>query len=266
MTREDSAIGATAIDQTYDLNNMVALVTGGSRGIGTEIARTFARHGAQVVVASRKAESCERVAASIREAGGRAVARACHIGELEQIEATVGWIGETFGRLDILVNNAATNPYFGPVTGTSPEAFQKSVDVNVRGYFFTTVHASALMRRGKGGSVVNIASISGVVPGPQQGIYSITKAAIISMTKVFAAECAATGIRVNAILPGIVDTRFSAALVSDSDMLAQYLPRIPMGRIGHPSEVAGAALYFASPASSYTTGACLVVDGGHLVK
>jgi NAD(P)-dependent dehydrogenase (short-subunit alcohol dehydrogenase family) len=122
------------------------------------------------------------------------------------------------------------------------------------------------MRRGKGGSVVNIASISGVVPGPQQGIYSITKAAIISMTKVFAAECAATGIRVNAILPGIVDTRFSAALVSDSDMLAQYLPRIPMGRIGHPSEVAGAALYFASPASSYTTGACLVVDGGHLVK
>lgn len=250
----------------FDLSGAVAFVSGGSRGIGEAIARTLAQHGAEVIVGSRRSERCETVAASIRAAGGRAWARACHIGDLAQIATTMDWIWEKCGRLDVLVNNAAANPYFGHVMETSPEAFQKTVDVNMRGYFFSTVHAAKLIQQSGGGSIVNVASVSGVVPGPQQGIYSITKAAIIAMTKVFAAECAPMGVRVNTIMPGVTDTRFAAALVADEEMLAQYLPRVPLNRVADPSEMAGAALYFASAASSYTTGACLAVDGGYLVK
>jgi len=250
----------------FDLGDRFALVTGASRGIGEAIARRFARHGAQVIVSSRNVEACEAVAASIRDSGGRAWAHSCHMGDVAQIEAMMKWIDEKFGRLDVLVNNAAANPYFGHVTGTSPEAFQRTVDVNIRGYFFSMVHAVKMMQRAGSGSIINVASVSGVVPGPQQGIYSITKAAVISMTKVFAAECGAMGVRVNALLPGITDTRFSAALVSDDAMLAQYLPRVPLGRVAEPEEITGAALYLASAAASYTTGACLPVDGGYLVK
>lgn len=249
----------------FDLSGKVALVTGGSRGIGAEIARLLAAHGAHVVVSSRKPADCETVAQSIRDTGGAASARACHIGKPEQISDTLDWVAAELGGLDILVNNAAANPYFGPAIDTPPDAFQKTVDVNIRGTFFATAGAARQMAGRGGGSIVNVASVSAVVPGPLQGIYSITKAAIVSMTRVFAAEGGATGVRVNAILPGITDTRFASALVHDDDMLARYLPRLPLGRVAQPSEIAGAALYFASPAASYTTGACLAVDGGHLV-
>ena len=145
-------------------------------------------------------------------------------------------------------------------------AFQKTVDVNIRGFFVASCAAAKLMQKNGGGAIVNIASISGVVPGPNQGIYSITKAAVIGMTKVFAAECAEMGVRVNAVLPGITETKFTTALVEDEALLGHYLEHVPMKRVAQPQEIAGAVLYLVSPASSYTTGVCLPVDGGYLVK
>jgi NAD(P)-dependent dehydrogenase (short-subunit alcohol dehydrogenase family) len=250
----------------FDLSGKVALVTGASRGIGEAVAKTLAAHGAHVVVASRKADACARVVGEIAAAGGRAEARACHIGEPKEIEATVAHIAAAHGRLDILVNNAATNPYFGPVVDTELAAFQKTVDVNIRGCFVASAAAAKLMRGRGGGSIVNVASISGVVPGPNQGVYSITKAAVIGMTKVFASECAQMGVRVNAVLPGITATKFAAASIEDEALLGHYLHHVPMQRVAQPAELAGAVLYFASAASSYTTGVCLPVDGGYLVR
>ena len=248
----------------FDLSGRLALVTGASRGIGEAIARGLAAAGARVIVASRKLEGCETVAASIRRAGGQAEARACHIGEMAQISALFAGIATDHGRLDILVNNAGTNPYFGPIVDTPPEAFQKTIDVNLRGYFYCSSEGVKLMRRNGGGSIINVASINGVQPGPKQGIYSITKAGVINMTKAFAAECAEDGIRVNALLPVLTDTKLAAALVHDEAMLAPMLPRLPMKRAAQPDEMAGLVVYLASSAASYTTGACINVDGGYL--
>lgn len=252
-------------DDTLDLGGKVALVSGASRGIGSAIATRLAQHGAHVILSSRKAESCEEVAGAIRSAGGEASVLACHIGELEAIDAAFAAVEQRHGRLDILVNNAATNPYFGPITETDPVAFQKTVDVNIRGYFFMSARGAALMARGGGGAIVNIASVNGVIPGAMQGIYSITKAAVISMTKAFAKECAPQHVRVNAVLPGATDTQFAAALIQNPKILNQALAHIPLNRVAQPEEIAGAVLYLASPAASYTTGATLSVDGGYLV-
>ncbi|BAP45023.1 SDR family oxidoreductase [Pseudomonas sp. 21LCFQ02] len=248
----------------FDLDGKIALVSGASRGIGEAIARLLASQGAHVIVSSRRLEGCQQVAASIIADGGMATALACHIGEPEQIEQLFAMIRERFGRLDILVNNAATNPQFCHVLDTDPAAFQKTVDVNIRGYFFMSVQAGKLMREHGGGSIINVASINGVSPGEFQGIYSITKAAVINMTKVFAKECAAFGIRCNALLPGLTDTRFASALVSNPAILDQALGHIPLKRVAAPDEMAGAVLYLASAGSSYTTGAILNVDGGFL--
>ena len=250
----------------FDLGGKIALVTGASRGIGEAIAKTLAAHGARLVVSSRKADACARVVSEIEKAGGSAEAIACHIGEPAQITDTMGRIEAAHGRLDILVNNAATNPYFGHVVDADLGAFQKTVDVNIRGFFVASSAAARLMTKNGGGSIVNIASISGVVPGPNQGIYSITKAAVIAMTKVFAAECAQMGVRVNAVLPGITETKFASALVDDAALLDQYLQHVPMKRVAQPQEIAGAVLYLVSAAASYTTGVCLPVDGGYLVR
>jgi NAD(P)-dependent dehydrogenase (short-subunit alcohol dehydrogenase family) len=250
----------------FDLSGRVALVTGGSRGIGEAAARTLAAYGATVVVASRKADACEAVAASIRKAGGEAEAIACHIGEMAQIQATFDALQQRHGRLDILVNNAATNPYHGPIVDTDLGAFQKTVDVNIRGYFFMSSLGAKLMARGGGGSIVNVASINGVVPGHMNGIYSITKAAVISMTKAFAKECGPMGVRVNALLPGLTDTKFASALINSPDpAVKERIGKIPLGRHAQPDEMSGAILYFASDASGFATGSALVVDGGFLV-
>lgn len=248
----------------FDLNGKIALVSGASRGIGEAIARLLARQGAHVLVSSRKAESCQHVADAIIAEGGQATALACHIGELEQIDALFGQIRERFGRLDILVNNAATNPQFCNVLDTDPGAFQKTVDVNIRGYFFMSVAAGKLMRENGGGSIINVASINAISPGAFQGIYSITKAAVVNMTKVFAKECAGFGIRCNALLPGLTDTKFASALVKNEAILNVALAQIPLKRVAEPREMAGAVLYLASDASSYTTGVALNVDGGFL--
>ena len=249
----------------FDLQGKIALVTGASRGIGESVARTLAAHGAHVILSSRKADGCQAVCAAITAAGGSAEVLACHIGEMEQIEAAFAAIEGKHGRLDILVNNAATNPYFGPIVETDLGVFQKTVDVNIRGYFFMSARGARLMARGGGGAIVNVASINGEIPGLFQGIYSITKAAVISMTKAFAKECAPSKVRVNALLPGATDTRFAAALVKNPAILQVALQHIPAGRVAQPDEMAGAVLYLVSAAASYTTGACLAVDGGYLV-
>ena len=248
----------------FDLSGKIALVTGASRGIGESIAKAFADRGAHVIVSSRKLKDCEAVCATIRDNGGSAEAMNCHIGDMEQIVSLFGAIREKHKQLDILVNNAATNPYFGHILDTDLSAFQKTVDVNIRGYFFMSTEAGKIMREHGGGVIVNVSSVNGVVPGYMQGIYSITKAAVISLTKSFARECAGMNIRVNALLPGLTETKFAAALTDNPAILKQALTHIPMNRSADPDELAGTALYLVSDASSYTTGACLNVDGGYL--
>ncbi|RFA26188.1 short-chain dehydrogenase [Alkalilimnicola ehrlichii] len=248
----------------FDLTGKIALVTGASRGIGEAIARLLAQQGAHVIVSSRKQEVCEEIAASIRENGNKASAFACHVGDLESVDAIFEHIQSEHGRLDILVNNAAANPYFGHILDTDPVAYQKTVDVNIRGYFFMSTKAGKMMREQGGGAIVNTASVNGIVPGNFQGIYSITKAAVINMTKAFAKECGQFNIRVNALLPGLTDTKFASALINNDETRNKAVERIPLGRPAQPEEMAGTVLYLVSDAASFTNGACIIVDGGML--
>jgi len=244
--------------ELFNLDGKIALVTGASRGIGESIAKLLAQQGAHVIVSSRKLEGCQAVVDQIKEQGGSAEAVPCHIGDMEQIASLFSLIKDKFGKLDILINNAATNPFFGHVLDTDLMAFKKTVDVNIQGYFFMCVEGGKLMKANGGGAIVNVASVNGVIPGSLQGIYSITKAAVISMTKTFAKECAQLGIRVNAILPGATDTKFAATLVKNPAILEKALEHIPMNRVAEPDEMAGTVLYLVSDASTYTTGACIM--------
>lgn len=246
----------------FNLDGKTALVTGASRGIGEAIARLLAEHGAHVIVSSRKLDGCQVVANAITESGGSAEALACHVGDLKAITQAFTHIRETHGALDILINNAAANPYFGHILDTDTAAFSKTVDVNIRGYFFMSVEAGKQMREHGGGVIVNTSSITGLQPGPMQGIYSVTKAAVISMTKAFAKECAPHGIRVNALLPGLTRTQFAGALFEHEEIYESAVATIPMARHAEPEEMAGTVLYLVSDAASYTTGECIVVDGG----
>lgn len=249
-------------ESLFDLTGKIALVSGASRGIGEAIARLLAQYGAHVIVSSRREEDCRAVAESIVEAGGKAEAFPCHVGRMEDISAIFDYLRSTHGRLDICVNNAATNPYFGHVLDTDLAAYNKTVEVNIRGYFFMSIEAGKLMRDNGGGAIVNTASINALQPGPMQGIYSITKAAVVSMTKTFAKECAPLGIRVNALLPGLTKTKFAGALFEHDEIYKAAMEKIPMGRHAEPHEMAGTVLYLVSDASSYTNGECIVVDGG----
>ncbi len=249
----------------FDLSGKIALVTGASRGIGAAIAKLLAQHGAHVIVSSRKIDGCQAIVDQINTAGGSAQAIACHVGNIAQINATFSTLSAEHGRLDILINNAAANPYFGHILDTPLSAYEKTVDVNLRGYFYMSVAAGQLMKANGGGAIVNVASINGVVPGDQQGVYSITKAGVISMTKAFARECAELNIRVNAILPGFTDTRFASALVQNEAIRTKVLQHVPMNRVAEPDEMAGTVLYLVSDAATYTTGTCINVDGGYLV-
>lgn len=246
----------------FDLDNKIALVTGASRGIGASIAKLLAAQGAHVIVSSRKLEDCEALCQQIQANGDKATAFACHIGDIEQITQLFEHIAKTFGRLDILVNNAATNPFFGHVLDTDLSSFQKTIDVNIRGYFLMSQNAAKMMKNQGSGAIVNTASVNGIIPGNMQAIYSITKAAIISMTKAFALECAPFGIRVNAIAPGLTKTKFAGALFQHEAIYKAAMQKIPMHRHAEPDEMAGTVLYLVSDASSYTNGECIVVDGG----
>lgn len=255
----------------FRLDGKVAIVTGASRGIGEAIAFAFAEQGAKVVLASRKLDELRKVEERINSAFGSAfgasgpVARAiaCHTGKPEEIRALISSTRETFGSIDILVNNAATNPYFGPLIATPESAFDKTFEVNVKGYF---IAASEVIRhlqdRGAPGSIISVASMVGLRAAPFQGAYGMTKAAVISMTQTLALEVGAQGIRVNAIAPGLVDTKFAAAIVQNDAMRQMVVARTPLGRHAQPSEIVGAAVFLASDAASYVNGHTLVVDGG----
>ena len=247
----------------FDLRNQVAIVTGSSRGIGEAIARRVAEHGARVVIASRKLEACEQVAQAIRAAGGEAHALAFHAGQREAPAQLVAATVERFGRVDLLVNNAATNPYFGPLAFVEAGAFDKTFEVNLRGYFeLARAVGKHLVERNAPGSIVNVASIVALRGAPLQGVYAMTKAAVVSMTQTMACELGPANIRCNAIAPGLVDTRFASALVRNEEIVKRVIERTPLGRYAQPDEIAGAAVYLLSRAASFVTGHTLVVDGG----
>ncbi|MGC9323627.1 MAG: SDR family oxidoreductase [Desulfomonilia bacterium] len=248
----------------FRLDGKIALVTGASRGIGEAIAVSLADYGAQCILVSRKADALQRVVEEISSRGGKAEAMACHVGDLDQIHALFDHVKERYGKLDVLINNAATNPYFGDMLGADEGIWDKTFDVNLKGPFFITKHAAQLMIGSGGGSIVNVSSINGVKPALFQGVYSITKAGIIAMTKSFAKELATKNIRVNALLPGLVDTHFSKAIMGNEMIYDYAIKMIPMARHAQPREIAGAVVYLVSDAASFTTGACFVVDGGAL--
>ena len=248
----------------FSLKNKIALVTGASRGIGEKIAMLLSENGGHVILVSRKQEGLEQVAEKIRHKGRDVTVMACHMGHIGQIQTLMKKVKEQFGRLDILVNNAAANPYFGDMLNAEEWAWDKTNNVNLKGPFFMTKEAVKLMAKAGGGSVVNISSINAVRPALMQGIYSITKAGLIAMTQAFAKELAPMGVRVNAVLPGLTDTKFSSALTANEDIKNMVLQQIPMGRMAAPGEIAGAVLYLVSDAASYTTGSCITCDGGML--
>ncbi|HEY3353064.1 MAG TPA: glucose 1-dehydrogenase [Polyangia bacterium] len=255
------------MDPLIQLEGKVAVITGASRGIGAAIARGFAAHGARVVLAARKPEGLTEVAAAIQAGGGQALTRPCHMGRADDVRALFAAAVARFGQVDVLVNNAATNPYFGPLCDITDAAFDKTIEVNLKGYF---VAARELIRHVLGrqgtGAIVNIASVVGMRGAPFQGAYAMTKAAILSMTQTLAVEVGGRGIRVNAIAPGLIETRFAAALTQSDTVREMWLGRTPAARLGQPEDVTGAALFLASDAASYVNGATLVVDGGFLVS
>jgi NAD(P)-dependent dehydrogenase (short-subunit alcohol dehydrogenase family) len=249
--------------ELFDLKGKVAIVTGASKGIGEAIARGLAAFGARVVLSSRKLESVETVAKSIREQGGEAVAVAAHVGDTAALRTLVERTVEAFGGIDIVVNNAATNPVYGPLLQADEGVFDKIMAVNVRGPLELAKLAHPHMVKRGGGSVINISSIGGISPEPLLGLYSVSKAALVSLTKVMAQEWGRDNVRANVICPGLVRTKFSAALWQNEQVLKEFTQALPLGRIAEPHEMVGLALFLAAPASSYCTGGVYVADGGH---
>jgi NAD(P)-dependent dehydrogenase (short-subunit alcohol dehydrogenase family) len=246
----------------FSLNGKVAIVTGASRGIGEAIAHTYARAGARVVLASRKPEGLSAVAEAIRAAGGEATPVAAHMGDQVAVKALVQKTIEVYGGVDIVVNNAATNPHFGPLLTSEESMWDKTLDVNLRGYFRLIREAVPSMIERGGGKIINLASIAGLTPQPGMALYGITKAAVIMLTKSLAVELAPHNIQVNAIAPGFIKTRFSQAIWDNAQLNALIIASTPAKRIADVSELTGLALYLASQASNFLTGQALVIDGG----
>ena len=243
------------------LKGKVALVTGASRGIGRAIALEMARSGADLVIASRKLPDLEKVAAEIRAAGRKALPVAAHIGRMEDIEALVSQAVKEFGRIDILVNNAATNPTMDPSINVSERAWDSLMNLNLKGLFFISQAAARVMKEHGGGVIINVASTAGVTPDILP-IYSISKAGVIMATKVMAKEWAQYGIRVNTLSPGETKTQFSEALWGNPDILKHILDQTPLKRIAEPEEMAYTAVFLASDQSGFITGQNVLVDGG----
>jgi len=250
---------------SFNLTNKVALVTGASRGIGQAIAEAYATAGAKVVLASRKQDGLDAVADTIRENGGEALAVAAHTGDETAVQALIDRATTAYGGIDIVVNNAATNPHFGHILSAEDSHWDKILDVNVKGYFRVAKACAENMKERDGGKIINIASIAGLEPQPMMGVYSVSKAAVLMLTKVMAAELAQFNIQVNAIAPGFVKTKFSSALWKNPMINKAVLKSIPQKRMAKPEELTGIALYLASDASSFTTGATFTIDGGQMV-
>ncbi len=250
----------------FSLAGKVAIVTGGSRGIGRSIAVGLAEAGADVVVAARKLEALEESVAAISATGRKGIAIPTNVREMDALQNLIDQTKAQLGRVDILVNNAATNPVFGPVANLDERAWDTVMNTNVRSLFFLSKMArAAMLEHGQGGSIINVSSTGGFRASGGLGAYSVSKAAVIMLTQVCAKEWGKDGIRVNCIAPGLIKTEFSRALW-DNEAARQGGANAgaPLGRIGMPDEMAGAAVYFASAASSFTTGQTLVLDGGSL--
>lgn len=249
----------------FDLSSKVAIITGASKGIGEAIAEIFASAGARVILSSRKQEAVDNVTESIIKKGGQAKAIACHMGNENDIARLVTETITAFGTIDIVVNNAAVNPVFGPVVETDGSAFDKIMNVNVKGPFELAKRAYPYMKQKKSGSVINISSIGGLRPEPGLGMYSVSKAALISLTKVMAKEWGEDNIRANVICPGLIKTKFSEALWSNDKIMHTMMKILPIKRVGTTEEIAALALYLASDASSYSTGSVFTADGGFTI-
>jgi NAD(P)-dependent dehydrogenase (short-subunit alcohol dehydrogenase family) len=246
----------------FDLSGRVALITGASRGIGSATAEALAEQGAHVVLSSRKQADLDQEAAAINERYPEAAtAIAAHAGRPEELETLVKEVMQRFSRIDILVNNAATNPYFGPIMGAELSAWDKTFEVNLRGMFILSRLVYEASMESRGGAIVNVASIGGIRPGVGLGVYNVTKAGVIMLTRQLAKELGAR-VRVNAVAPGVIKTRFAEALWGNETIMDRLLAGNPMGRIGTPDEVAGVIAFLASDAASYVNGEVIVIDGG----
>jgi NAD(P)-dependent dehydrogenase (short-subunit alcohol dehydrogenase family) len=249
----------------FNLDGKVAIITGASKGIGEAIAMGLAQAGARVVVSSRKQDGVDRVAQEIQAAGGEAFALQTHMGDPDQVSALVSRTLDLWGRVDIAVNNAGTNPHFGPLLTADEGQLEKILDVNLKGYFRLCKQVVPSMEGQGGGKIINITSVAGIRPGPGMGVYSISKAGVIMLTKVLASELGQSNIQVNAIAPGLIKTKFSQVLWQNEDLIQHQESVTPLGRIGLPEDVVGAAQFFASSASDWVTGTVLLVDGGSMV-
>jgi NAD(P)-dependent dehydrogenase (short-subunit alcohol dehydrogenase family) len=247
----------------FQLDGKIALITGASKGIGEAIARGLAEFGARVVISSRKQDALDGVAEAFRADGLEATGIEAHMGSIEDIHALVDKTVETYGGLDIIINNAAANPVFGPIHDTDERAFDKIIEVNLKGPFELCKKVYPILKRRGGGSIVNISSIGGLSPEPGIGIYSVSKAAINNLTQAMAQDWGADNIRVNAICPGLIKTKFSEALWSDEKILNRFIKQIPLGRAGTTDDVAGLAVFLASDAAAYCSGGIYRVDGGY---
>ncbi len=250
---------------SFDLSGKVAIVTGASRGIGASIAQTYAASGAQVVVSSRTQETIDQVTKAITDQGHQATAIACHVGREDQLQALVEKTMETYGRIDIVVNNAATNPVFGPLEEASGTLFDKIMNINVKAPMLLSNLCHPMMKKNGSGSIINIASVEGLKPGLGLGVYSTTKAALIMLSQNQAKEWGKYGIRSNTISPGLIKTKFSKALWENPQLMGFIENHLPLSRIGTTDELTGIALFLASSAGSYTTGSNFVVDGGFMM-
>jgi NAD(P)-dependent dehydrogenase (short-subunit alcohol dehydrogenase family) len=248
----------------FDLTDKVALITGGSRGIGRSIAEAYARRGAKVVITARKAEELDETAAAIKAEGGEAVAIASHAARDDQVDALLKEVMDGFGRIDILVNNAATNVAFTPLKDLDPVAWDKTLALNLRAPFVLSTKVVNLTMEKTGGSIINLCSVASFKAEPMMGAYNVSKAGLAMLTRVLARELGPFGIRVNGIAPAVIKTRFSRILVETDSIRENAERQAALGRIGEPDEVAGTAVFLASDAASYITGEIIAVDGGTL--
>ncbi len=254
-----------SIKNKFDLSGKVAIITGASKGIGESIARALAEYGAKVVVSSRKQEAVDAVADSIKAEGYEAIGIACHVGDSDQRKNLVQKTVENYGGVDILINNAATNPVFQPLAKVEDDVFDKIMDVNVKACFSLGNLCYPIMKERGGGSVINIASVEGLKPSFGLGLYSVSKSALIMLTQSQAKEWGPKGIRSNAICPGLIQTKFSSALWENEKILKQVESYLPLQRMAQPDEMAGLAVFLASDAASYATGGVYTNDGGHML-